>query len=78
MHNGHKWLVLMASLPWKDQVDISLWRNQDQNENQGSHEIELLQTIYATCEEMKSSTAGTCLMGGPRGQGNSKDACQGD
>ena len=32
-------------------MDISLWRNQDQNENQGAHEIELLMTIKNSAEQ---------------------------
>ena len=31
-------------------IDISVWRNQDQNENQQSHELEILQTIKFTAE----------------------------
>ena len=36
------------------QIDISLWRNQDQNENQCSHEIEIIQTIAATAAELST------------------------
>ena len=32
-------------------MDISLWRNQDQNENQGAHEIEILMTIKNSAEQ---------------------------
>ena len=37
------------------QVDISLWRNQDQNENHGTHEVEILQTIVHVAEIMSTS-----------------------
>ena len=52
---GHKWWVLKEETPESSQVDISLWRNQDQNENHGTHEIEILQTIVATADLMRSS-----------------------
>ena len=32
-------------------MDISLWRNQDQNENPGAHEIEILMTIKNSAEQ---------------------------
>ena len=40
-----------------EQVEISLWRNQDQNENHRTHEIELLQTIMSTAKQMSASDA---------------------
>ena len=36
-------------------IDISLWRNADQNENQGTHEIELLQAVMSTAALMQKS-----------------------
>ena len=36
-------------------MDISLWRNQDQNENQQSHELEVLQTIKVTASGFLSA-----------------------
>ena len=56
VHHGHKWWVLKEDTPEAAQVDISLWRNQDQNENHGIHEVEILQTIVATADEMRSSS----------------------
>jgi hypothetical protein len=50
--NGHRWWVLPEDTSAESQVDISLWRNQDQNENQGTHEIEILGTIAATASEI--------------------------
>ena len=47
---GHKWWILPETVLAERQVDISLWRNMDQNENQVSHEIEILQGIKATAE----------------------------
>ena len=55
VQNGHKWLVLQEDTPLEAQVDISLWRNQDQNENNGTHEIELLQNVVASAEQLKAS-----------------------
>ena len=49
--NGHKWWILPETVHKEKQVDISLWRNQDQNENQATHEIEILQTIVASAQE---------------------------
>ena len=43
--NGHKWWVRPETTEKALQVDIRLWRNQDQNENQGTHEMEILQAI---------------------------------
>ena len=39
------------------QVDISLWRNMDQNENQVTHEIKILQSIKATAEQLSQKQA---------------------
>ena len=43
--SGHTWWILPEDTDKAAQVDISLWRNQDQNENQGTNEIELLQSL---------------------------------
>ena len=50
--SGHKWWILPEEVAAERQVDISLWRNMDQNENQVSHEIEILQGIKATAESI--------------------------
>ena len=34
--HGHFWLVLPEEVTKDEQVDISLWRNMDQNENQAT------------------------------------------
>lgn len=52
VQHGHRWWILPESTSHAAQVEVSLWRNQDQNENQGSHEIEILRGIISTCEEM--------------------------
>ena len=49
---GHKWWILPEEVLTERQVDISLWRNMDQNENQVSHEMEILQGIKATAESL--------------------------
>ena len=55
VQSGHRWWILSEEVSTEDQVDISLWRNQDQNENQSTHEIEILQTIKSTAEDMSKS-----------------------
>jgi hypothetical protein len=55
--HGHKWWILPETVDSADLVDISLWRNQDQNENQATHEIELLQCIMATAATMSETKA---------------------
>ena len=60
--HGHRWWILPEDTPSSAQVDISLWRNQDQNDNQGIHEIEILQTIMATAK-MISETNKNITMG---------------
>ena len=50
--SGHRWWVLPETVLKERQVDISLWRNMDQNENQNSHEIEILGGIKATAEHL--------------------------
>lgn len=52
VHNGHKWWILPEDTPVNAQVEVSLWRNMDQNENQSLHEIEILRNIMATCQEL--------------------------
>jgi hypothetical protein len=55
--NGHRWWILPESVAKEKQVDISLWRNMDQNENQATHEIEILQSIKATAEHLSQKQA---------------------
>ena len=52
VENGHHWWVLKETTPKEAQLEISTWRNQDQNENQQTHEVELLQTIKSTAEDL--------------------------
>ena len=54
--NGHRWWVLPESVPESDQVDISMWRNADQNSNQGTHDIEVLCAIKACALDMGKSS----------------------
>lgn len=42
VNQGHVWWILPETIPHSSQVEVSLWRNQDQNENQASHEVETL------------------------------------
>ena len=49
---GHKWWILPEDVSKERQLDISLWRNMDQNENQVTHEMETLQGIKATAESL--------------------------
>ena len=52
--NGHRWWILPEGLDKEKQTDISLWRNQDQNENQTVHELEVLQTLQHAAETLLS------------------------
>ena len=63
VHRGHKWIVLKEDTDPREQVEISLWRNQDQSENQGTHEIELLQTIISAAREMSASQSSSSHRG---------------
>ena len=56
VESGHLWWILDEKTPFDDQLDISLWRNADQNENQATHEIEILQTIMRTARSMSKHT----------------------
>ena len=51
-----KW-VLQEVVSMERQVDISLWRNMDQNENQVRHDIEILQSIKAIAEQLSQKQA---------------------
>ena len=48
--NCHCWWVLQESVSMGGQVGISLWRDMGQNENQVTHDIEIVQSIKATAE----------------------------
>ena len=39
---GHRWWVLPECTAHQSQAEVSLWRNQDQNENHASHEVDIL------------------------------------
>lgn len=56
VQDGHRWWVLPESILDEAQVDISLWRNQDQNENQQAHEIEILGYIRAVAEDLSKKS----------------------
>ena len=57
VESGHRWWILPEHVSPGGQVDISLWRNQDQNENQGLHEMEILQTLVTTAEDLSKTTS---------------------
>ena len=48
--SGHRWWILPETVLKERQMDISLWRNQDQNENQQIHEVEILLTIKVAAQ----------------------------
>ena len=56
VQNGHKWWVLREDTPAEAQVEVSLWRNTDNTENNGTHEIEILQNILATSSLMRKQS----------------------
>ena len=70
---GHKWWILPEEVLRERQVDISLWRNMDQKENQTSHEMEILQGIKATAESLsvtqRKSHRGHCV------SSNNEESC---
>jgi len=49
---GHLCIILPESLSKEEQGEISTWRNQDQNDNQQTHEVEQLQTIMACASDL--------------------------
>lgn len=53
--HGHFWWILPEDVPKQSLVELSLWRNQDQNENQAIHEIEILRNIISTCSDLRQS-----------------------
>ena len=52
---GHVWTILSEETPLVAQQEISLWKNMDQNDNQGIHEIEILQNIKMTALSLSKS-----------------------
>ena len=52
--NGHKWWILPEETPPELQMEISTWRNQDQNENQATSEIEILQAIKCAAQALEA------------------------
>ena len=53
---GHRWWILPETVLKEQIADISMWRNQDQNDNHGTHEVEILQTIVATADAISETT----------------------
>ena len=51
--NGHRWIVLKECVPGEMKVQISLWWSADQNENQGTHEIEILQNVVSSAQALQ-------------------------
>jgi len=51
---GHRWWILPEDTDLDAQLSVSLWRNQDQNENQSTHEVELLRGIVGVCAQMST------------------------
>jgi len=52
VESGHKWWILPEDTPVDQQVEVSLWRSMDQNENQSLHEIEVLRSVISCCAEV--------------------------
>ena len=50
--NGATWWVLPEDLDPQVYLDISTWRNQDQNENQVMHEAEVLSTVVSSAKRL--------------------------
>ena len=50
---GHRWIVLKECVPAEMKVQNSMWGNAYQNENQGTHEIEILQNVIASAQALQ-------------------------
>ena len=61
--DGHKWWVLPEHVGSDKQIDISLWRNQDQNENQATNEIEIMRTITHSAKKLLEGGQGKVSLG---------------
>ena len=66
--------ILPEEVLTERQVDISLWRNMDQHENQSSHEMEILQGIKATAGDL-SVTHPKITQGGPSVSSHKEEPC---
>ena len=64
VQNGHKWWILKEDTDLASQVDVSLWRNMDQIQNHGTHEVEILQTIVSTASLMRAAASASSSSGG--------------
>ena len=74
--NGHRWWVLPETVAKESLMDISLWRNQDQNENQHSHELEVLQTIEITVTSFLAAGKDPGASGGPACRSSEAESCE--
>ena len=61
--DGHRWWILPETVDKERQIDISLWRNQDQNENQQAHELEVLLTIKVAAEAFLKQGKSKVILG---------------
>ena len=58
---GHWWIVLPEDIAESLKVDVSTWRNQDQNENQTITDGELLRLAHTTVQEFLATCKVSCL-----------------
>ena len=55
--------MLRETVAMERQIDISLWRNQYQHENQHTHELEILQTIQFAAERVLKASEDEVYVG---------------
>ena len=61
IEHGHRWIILKETTPHREQLDVSLWRNADQNDNQQVHEIEIVRSIDMAARELAVVTSRVLL-----------------
>ena len=53
---GHAWWIPKDDTPVDVQKDISMWMNMDQNDNQGTHDMEILGSIKDTAMRLSEKS----------------------
>ena len=54
---GHRWSILPEDTPEAAQMELSMWRNADQNENQQTHEMEILRSFVGASRDLALVTS---------------------
>ena len=61
--DGHKWWALPEHVGSDKQIDISMWRNQDHNENQSTNEIDIMRSITHSAKKLLEGGQGKVSLG---------------